>query len=223
MTSFLSIVLVIIAFGLPSLQAFLTHAFYDGKYSPIPNKCDDLNSATMIRSSATDFNTAYEWLKRRHDPPISKFVQWVDPNTIQCSPPPARKIGFDVGTEKESDNLNKTKQSNDVVRLPIYPLPAVYLPSTSFQTLNNVQTKNIRMAKDLKAGKWNLSLNEVDEDYGNIQTDGGYFVASLRAQDTGRIAMIGSLMQVIYLEENYAMDKRTLTRIVVNKGPSTKK
>lgn len=185
------------------------------------------NAATkkgaILRSSAADFNTAYEWLEKQREPPISEYVKWMDPIENPCSSPPCREMGFDIHREEEKgEKSSGVESSDDVVRLPIYPLPAVYLPSSAFQTLHNVQTRNIRMAQDLNAGKWNISPNEIlesgvvnNETYGDVYPDGGYFVATLRAQDTDRTSTVGTLMKVIALNEDYALDKRTLTRIVI--------
>ena len=68
------------------------------------------------------------------------------------------------------------------------------------------------MARDLKAGNWNLPPDAVrNENF----TGGNCFVATMQAKDTQRISTIGTLMQVIGLDEDYALDGKSLTRIVV--------
>jgi hypothetical protein len=73
--------------------------------------------------------------------------------------------------------------------LPLYPLGAVYLPSTTNQTLINVEPQNLQMAKDL------LAIED---------TDRRCFCVVLRATDTGRVAQIGTVMKIIEAEHQYA-------------------
>lgn len=67
--------------------------------------------------------------------------------------------------------------------VPLYPLPAVYLPTGESvnYTLNNVEQRNIQMALDLGS---------------NMTAVPGCFCAVLRAVDTGRIASVGTLMRI---------------------------
>jgi hypothetical protein len=76
------------------------------------------------------------------------------------------------------------------IRLPIYPISAVHLPSDAFHTLHNVQEKNVQMAYHLQQGKWKISNN-----------DGNFFINTLLTKDTNRLATIGTLMEVIDMEE----------------------
>ena len=77
--------------------------------------------------------------------------------------------------------------------LPLYPLPTVYLPGHNY-TLNNVQTRNLQMALDLSVG--------------------GRFVSVLRTIDTGRLAAVGTVLEILELDPQYREDG-VLRRIVV--------
>lgn len=114
-------------------------------------------------------------------------------------------MGFDIDGDTEGEQVGYNGvdgRNKDEVRLLIYPLSVVYLPSFAFQTLHKVHTKNFRMARDLKAGKWKLPPAAVGNDDDNTD-DYGYFVATLQAKDTRRISTLGTLMQVVSPNEKY--------------------
>ena len=86
-----------------------------------------------------------------------------------------------------TDGLVGTKRT--LLRVPLYPLPAVYLPVGSAGssgapvnfTLNNVEPRNIQMAFDLQLNR------TVDP----------LFCVVLRTIDTGRVASTGTLLRIL--------------------------
>ena len=127
-----------------------------------------------------DLNTNFESLlpSRRSFPAISFF----DPNERVIPSPPSNAIGFAI------DPVNPVPIPG--IRLPIYPISAVHLPSDALHTLHNVQEKNVQMAYHLKQGKWKLNENA-----------GNFFINTLVTRDTKRLATIGTLMEVIDMED----------------------
>jgi len=145
-------------------------------------------------------------------------------------------------TSQEHNQTHKrvTIETGTTLRLPIYPCSAVHVPSSAFQKLHNVEAKNIKMSIDLNAGKWNIdeiifeNNEQITENTGNNghpsssssansnmnnkekkRKQNGYFVLTLRAHDTHRIATVGTLMQVSSIKETYSHDKQTLLRMEV--------
>lgn len=127
-----------------------------------------------------DLNTNFESLlpSRRSFPSISFF----DPDEKIVPSPPSSPMGFTI------EPMNPVHIPG--IRLPIYPISAVHLPSDAFHTLHNVQEKNVQMAYHLQQGKWKISDN-----------DGNFFINTLLTKDTNRLATIGTLMEVIDMEE----------------------
>lgn len=132
-------------------------------------------------TKANDFSTAYEYLVDERGFPSSQYCLFVDPSIATL---PVSKVG-------KEDQKN---DANDRVKLPIYPVSAVHLPSSVTHTLNNVQMKNLQMSKDLEAGMWNLDLQEKGE-------ESPYFVLTMWTKDTNRIASVGTLMQLLNTTE----------------------
>ena len=108
-------------------------------------------------------------------------------------------MGFSAATVTTISNASVCYTSDTQTQTH---LSVVYLPSFAFQTLHKVHTKNFRMARDLKAGKWKLPPAAVGNDDDNTD-DYGYFVATLQAKDTRRISTLGTLMQVVSPNEKY--------------------
>lgn len=82
--------------------------------------------------------------------------------------------------------------------LPIYPIPAVYLPVGN-HTLNNVEPRNLHMALDL-----NATLGDA------------LFCVTLMAADTGKIATTGTLLKAMDIEPTYdPLEPEKLRRITV--------
>ncbi len=201
-------------------------------------------SSSVLRSAA-DMHTAYEYIARSRGKPTSECITWIDPAECIVPSPTPKHMGFqvDIDDSDNSENKQVAKQNarNDsnkeidpmILRLPIYPVSAVHLPSSAFHTLHNTQFKNIKMAKDLASHKWTVSLNDQspltfqgenrEENTEETSKDGvptspetrhQCFVLTLCAQDTNRIASIGTLMEVTKMKETFANDK-SLIRIVV--------
>lgn len=108
-------------------------------------------------------------------------------------------------------NRGNGAQTDDVkvMRMPLYPLGAVHIPhSGENHTIINIESKNVNMAMDLVNGKWESSL----------------FCASLRARDTNRVASVGTIMQLLDMEDRSISGARTwpgnvlptLNRVVAN-------
>jgi len=76
--------------------------------------------------------------------------------------------------------------------MPLYPLPAVYLPNTDPSNsclLRNTERRNVQMALDCGVG--------------------GEFCVVLRAIDTGRIATIGTVLRVLHLDVQHHQQRTT--------------
>jgi hypothetical protein len=88
-------------------------------------------------------------------------------------------------------NKTTTVTSDDtIIRLPLYPLSDVYLPSNNVNhTLNNVEPQNIQMALDILSGSSSSSSLPPR------------FCAVLRTIDTGRVAKIGNILRIINSEK----------------------
>jgi hypothetical protein len=88
-------------------------------------------------------------------------------------------------------NTTTTTTSDDtMLRLPLYPLSEVYLPSNNVNhTLNNVEPQNIQMALDIISGSSSSSSLPPR------------FCAVLRSIDTGRVAKIGNILRIINSEK----------------------
>jgi len=209
-------------------------------------ECQDIQKGFALRSSAGDLNTAYEWLARQRGPPVSKYTSWVDPLEQTLPSPPSKSMGFRIDddiddfqneatdnicqNDNHNDNKNQkeisTSPSSTYLRLPLYPVSSVHLPSSAIHTFNNVEQKNIKMALDLKAGRWHIptfstrtTTNDSQKFNKSLSSSsssaGGYFVATLRAEDTHRIATTGTLMKVLSIKEEYSYNGKDLIRIVV--------
>lgn len=77
------------------------------------------------------------------------------------------------------------ERDDDDPLMPLYPLPAVYVPSGDAitYTLQNIEPRNIQMALDLMDDKYDRR-----------------FCAVLRAVDTGRMARVGTVMRILDVE-----------------------
>eukprot|EP00985_Skeletonema_marinoi_P010542 scaffold4945_cov79-Skeletonema_marinoi.AAC.3 len=108
-----------------------------------------------------------------------------------------------------SSQSTPTDNEEETLRVPLYPLTAVYTPhSGENHTLVNTEPRNVQMASDLVAGKWG---------------DRSLFCVTLRARDTNRLASVGTLMRLIDTEDRSISGARTwpgdilptLNRVVV--------
>ncbi len=141
-------------------------------------------------------HTAYEYIARSRGKPTSE-IQWIDPSQNIVPSPPPKQMGFQVdcvdnatsGDAKDTSTSARTDINKEIdpmiLRLPIYPVSAVHIPSSAYHTLHNTQFKNIKMARDLEANKWTITLKDQttegldlqcdnrDEEKNEIAKDGG--------------------------------------------------
>lgn len=78
--------------------------------------------------------------------------------------------------------------------LPLYPLSACYLPIGQHQ-LRNIEPRNLKMALDLGVG--------------------GRFCVALSAQDTGRIASVGTVFRILHMDTQNDPASGKLARILL--------
>ncbi|KAK1743419.1 hypothetical protein QTG54_006040 [Skeletonema marinoi] len=145
------------------------------------------------RQFTSDLDTSLEWLaKERQDNDDNYPIDWMDTHITIAS-----------SQSTPTDNKEET------LRVPLYPLTAVYTPhSGENHTLVNTEPRNVQMASDLVAGKWG---------------DRSLFCVTLRARDTNRLASVGTLMRLIDTEDRSISGARTwpgdilptLNRVVV--------
>ncbi|CAJ1947347.1 unnamed protein product [Cylindrotheca closterium] len=112
--------------------------------------------------------------EQRYHQPAYQNVRWIDPS---------------VPTSSSTSTISSKNDSEDattMMTVPIYPIPAVYLPIGN-HTLNNVEPRNLQMALDL-----NVSSNTPP-----------LFCVTLMAADTGKIATTGTLLRVTDMEAAY--------------------
>jgi len=161
---------------------------------------------TTLQMSAGELHTGYEWLARQKSVSLGKSngktstyaITWIDIMPIDIvdeSDDIDPTATVSNGKENKEDLSTFTETDNsDVKELPLYPLNAVHLPSSHNHTLNNIEPQNIKMAQDLM-----------------MQLYGGYFVTTLKAADSGRIASVGTLMHVVDTEERRSYDGKLLS------------
>ena len=155
-------------------------------------------SSSLSMSNAADLHTGYEWLARDKidaycdEMSATDELKWMDIETGQTgdSVDPRYKTG---GGTDDSDSVY-VEMIDPIMQLPLYPLPAVHLPTPGqIHTLNNVEPRNIRMANDL-----------IDPDKGSGFD--GRFCVTLRASDTGRIAQTATLMRLVNVTRQESFD-----------------
>lgn len=143
-----------------------------------------------------DLSTSYEWLANER----GFHIEWMDPEESDdgCS------VGISASSiERDYDDGLVLSE------IPVYPLDACYLPICSskspvmrneedYAILRNVEPRNIKMAQDL------IQKNEEDR----------VFCAVMRANDTGRIATVGTLMRIVSYDEQLLWDG-SIARIVL--------
>ena len=123
-------------------------------------------SSSTVTFLSASLGSNYEWLaEERYDQSAYKHVDWIDPSFTSSS--------------------DKERHDEDSFIVPIYPIPAVYLPFGN-HILNNVEPRNLKMALDL-----NQTLPKL-------------FCVTVVAADTGRIAKWGTLLRIQDLEARYA-------------------
>ena len=160
-------------------------------------------------SNAAELHTGYEWLARQKldayrkddantcngkDSKLGHEIIWMDIESGLRG----KSIDTRADTSHNDDNGEDpdstltADKGRDMQQLPLYPLGAVHLPSPGqIHTLNNIEPRNIKMAKDL-----------VDPE-GKFD---GRFCVTLRASDTGRIAQTATLMRVVNTTRQESFD-----------------
>lgn len=133
-------------------------------------------------------NTAWEWLvdeRLKAGDQAYRELSWIDP----------------IAEEDEAVSADSSQEQQVWSHIPLYPIPAVYLPVVGVNhTLNNVEPRNIQMAVDL--------MSKDDE-------SDRLFCLALRVSDTGRIARVGSLMRLVGADTHHGTDDGSISRIVV--------
>mmetsp|Transcript_13536 Transcript_13536/g.20541 ORF Transcript_13536/g.20541 Transcript_13536/m.20541 type:complete len:397 (-) Transcript_13536:292-1482(-) len=144
------------------------------------------HSNWSLFGGANDLPTSYEWLAEEKD----LDLDWLHPGSV-----------LDNEYDGCIDDAN-------IVQMSLYPLEACYIPllqegidEREYAIIRNVEPQNIKMALDLK--------QKIDKE-GSAR-----FCAVLRANDTGRIATIGTSMRVVETEEQYLWDGKTIARIIL--------
>ena len=167
----------------PARLSSITTCVFDTSLRLSNNNDDDGNHQKFT----SDLDTSLEWLaKERHETDGHYPIDWIDDHSTSTS-----------SCEEET-----------ILQVPLYPLGAVFTPhSGENHTLVNTEQRNVQMANDLVAGKWERSL----------------FCVTLRARDTNRYASVGTLMRLIDTEDRSISGARTwpgdilptLNRVVV--------
>ena len=153
-------------------------------------------------SNAADLHTGYEWLARDKidaycdemsaTEPLKHEIVWMDIETGQTGESVDTRSNKCGGAD-DSESMY-VEMVDPILQLPLYPLPAVHLPTPGqIHTLNNVEPRNIRMANDL-----------IDPDKGSGFD--GRFCVTLRAADTGRIAQTATLMRLVNVTRQESFD-----------------
>lgn len=119
-----------------------------------------INIAVSTSSQGMLLNTALEWLasERRAANPYYDIMSWLDLS------------------------LTTKSQEDDTIELPLYPLPATYLPSETIHKIQNVQPSTIQLMLDVLASKDRR------------------FCVALQATDTGRIAKLGTVLRLVNVD-----------------------
>lgn len=109
-----------------------------------------------------------------------------------------------------SDDDAEKRGSDAMEILPLYPLPAVYLPTKNVNhTLNNVEPQNIQMAQDLMMTPSSYkTANETNGWCGCRR-----FCAVLRSMDKGQIASVGTILYILEAEEQTQYGSDDVARI----------
>lgn len=159
---------------------------------------------SSVLNAAGDLPTALEWLAEEND----WDIHWMDP-------------GAPTTTSTEKDIKPSQKEDMNVIassppeRMPLYPLEACYLPvledekelkDDEYSFIRSIEPRNLKMAMDMKQE----TFSEVDDGVGVAR-----FCAVLKANDTGRIATIGTIMRVVEFDEQYLWDGKTLSRVIL--------
>ncbi|KAL3765157.1 hypothetical protein ACHAWO_004335 [Cyclotella atomus] len=174
--------LIISSFTIQSVFAFSQCSINDPTYVYQSKFQSARQSALNARRSHTtkDFDTAYEYLAQdRHSQlPNSKPISWFRPADLERQTNPFHLEDVEI--------QYTSNQDKKLTKMPLYPCGEVHVPfACGNYTLNNIQERNVNMAKDLANNQWPSSL----------------FCVALRAKDTNRIASTATVMQVLQMED----------------------
>ena len=186
---------------------------------------------TTTLKANVDLTTSLEWLanekENEYNKKTNKDLKWWNDFHIQWLDP-----------SKPINETKLTTSSHHLLRMPLYPLNACYMPSQSTQILNNVEPRNIRMAQVSMNHTWTtlyyifyfvlfcfsymLSKMKQDLEQGMYND---FFCVTLRTHDTGHIANVGTIMKAIHFDTQYHpnqhehSDKKHIKRIIVTCQP----
>jgi hypothetical protein len=106
----------------------------------------------------------------------------------------------------EFDNALNMSAPETIVKMPLYPVPAVHLPDgTNVNcTFWNVEQRNIQMALDLEHDM--LSHTAFNNGTESAVSNGGLFCVVLQARDTGRVVPIGTVVRVLQMDKELKYD-----------------
>jgi hypothetical protein len=125
---------------------------------------------------------------------------------------------IDLDADGDGDDFRDDDNDDDGYNIhqimPLYPLPAVYVPTHGSvnHTLVNIEPQNVKMALDLlreaaaAAASTKSKSGEADKiiDIQNVVNDdveysgsGGQFCVVLRAIDSGRVASVGTVLTIL--------------------------
>ena len=110
------------------------------------------------------------------------------------------------------DEYNDDTGYHHIQCMPLYPLEACYIPvlidkdkenidEIDYVFLRNVEPRNVKMALDM--------IEEMKE------KGSAKFCAILKAVDTGCIATVGTILEIVDFDEQFLWDGKTIARIVL--------
>lgn len=127
------------------ILAFISHssAFTATCTSQRHHQCTTTKSTSTLLHTPnhypTDLDTAYEWIvqirNNQQQGPSSIVISWFHPQDLESKSNP-----FHLEDAEQNHCQN-------YVKMPLYPVGAVHLPYCGNYTLNNVQERNVNMAK----------------------------------------------------------------------------
>mmetsp|Transcript_30491 Transcript_30491/g.64562 ORF Transcript_30491/g.64562 Transcript_30491/m.64562 type:complete len:442 (+) Transcript_30491:70-1395(+) len=141
-----------------------------------------------------------------HSTDLDTAYEWLAKDRVLNEPERHEKISW---FDPDTTDSGKDHDGTEIQRMPLYPLGAVHVPhSGENHTIINTEPQNVKMALDLVNGKWENSL----------------FCTSIRARDTNGIASVGTVMQLLDIDDRSISGARTwpgdvlptLNRVVAN-------
>lgn len=155
---------------------------------------NDRKSFSKLDSGASDLSTAYEWLADEKE----LDLEWLNPASVIDN--------------QSCDEYNDDTGYHHIQCMPLYPLEACYIPvlidkdkenidEIDYVFLRNVEPRNVKMALDM--------IEEMKEKVS------AKFCAVLKAVDTGCIATVGTILEIVDFDEQFLWDGKTIARIVL--------